>query len=76
VDRHHSLVVTKIAVVALFAAIAFPVAGSVRDTFHLNKWLALVIAVPLTAGIMWLLGALVSVLIPFFMRDKTSKTKE
>ena len=75
-DRHHSLVVTKIALVALFAAIAFPVAGSVRDTFHLNKWLALVIAVPLTACIMWLLGALLSVLIPFFMRDKTSKTKE
>jgi hypothetical protein len=68
--------VTKIAVVALFAATAFRSRGFVRDTLYLNKWLALVIAVPLTACIMWLLGALLSVLIPFFMRDKTSKTKE
>lgn len=75
-DKHNSLVVTEIAVLALFAAIAFPIAGFVRDTFHLNKWLALVIAVPLTAGIMWLLNSLLTVLIPFFMPDKISKAKK
>jgi hypothetical protein len=76
VDRHNSHAITEIAVLALFAAIAFPVAVLVRDSFHLNRWLGLLVAIPVTAGIMGLIDLLLGVLINFFMRDKTSKTKK
>ncbi|HVF84728.1 MAG TPA: hypothetical protein VM821_02000 [Abditibacteriaceae bacterium] len=74
--RHNSHTVTALVILAWFAAIVFPTAGYVRDSFHLNRWFALLIAIPTTAGIMWLLGLLLGVLIHFFMRDKTSETKK
>lgn len=74
--RHNSHAVTALIILAWFVAIAFPVAGFVRDSFHLNRWLALFLAIPVTGGIMGMINLLLGVLINFFMRDKTSETKK
>ena len=53
-DKHNSLLLTEIAILAFWAAVALPIAAWARDFFDLSKFVALALAAFVTLGLAWL----------------------